>query len=510
MHQTGNKEITKNSIMLFLRMLITMWLNLYVTRIVLQNLGISDYGVYGAVGSVVSIFTIVNSGIINANQRFITYELGKKDGRPNIVFNTVLNIILLFSFFLLIIIEIAGLWFLQYKMNIPDDRKIDAIWAFQFSVITMLTALISAPYNALVIAHEKMNVFAYVSILQTVLTLIAGLSLKLFKNDRLFCYCLFLMLINILIRIIYQIYCRRKFEESKYKLNIDRKLIKEIGKFTGWSMLDGGLNTITWQGIIILFNISFGVTINAVYNIANQLKTCTLGFAQNVQKAISPQITKTYAAKDYERHCLLVYNGSKAQIYLIYLIIIPFIIKTGYILNLWLGHVPEYSVIFCQLAVLMPLLNAGFEPVRNSAYATGRIKTLSVIPNLCHMLLLPICYITNRIYNNPIIMMILVVIIDYIIYAIKYYLAAKVSVLNLFVFIKKVILPSVIIFFSSLILCFYINKSLSDNLSGMFFILIINIFIVTILFYTIGINNQERTYINSHLRTIAIKIFRKE
>ena len=492
----NNKQIAINSILLYVRMLFTMWLNLYATRIVLEELGAKDFGVYGVVGSIVTLFTVINSGIVKAIQRFITYELGVKEGHPNEVFNTLLNITFIFAIITFILLECLGLWFLNSHANIPNESQKAAFWVFQFSVLTTIITLISNPYNALVIAHEKMNIFAYISILQTLLNFIAAYSLKYITSNSLFYYALFLSIIAIGIRIVYQIYCRNKFPESRYKFYINKNQLKTIGIFSGWATLDGGLNTITWQGVTIIFNLSFGVTVNAVYNIATQLKNAVLSFAQNVQKAIDPQITKSYASGDFERHCLLIYNGSKIEIFLIYLILIPFLLRTKYILDLWLGEIPEYTIIFCQLAIFMSLLNAGFEIVRTSVIATGRIRKFVIYPNTMHLLLLPICYIINRYFNSPILMMIIVVIIDYLIYGFRLYLASRISVFKLSVFIKKVIIPSIFIGIITTILASQINKLLSNNLIGLSSLIIINAIILAITIYIIGINKSERQIIN--------------
>lgn len=506
MIKSTNRRLAQNTVFLYGRMLFTVGLNLYITRLVLRELGEEAYGAYGVVGSLVTIFSIINAGIIATNQRFISFELGKVKGNVHLIFNTLLNITLIFAVIIFAILELFGLWYMREKMNIPPHILPEAIWVFHFSAITSIITLISTPYNALIIAHEKMDVFAYISILQVVLTFVGVWCLRFFVDNKLFLYGLFVMLVSITIRAIYQIYCIRAFKESRHQWIIDKSKLKKICSFTGFSILDGGLSTITWQGIIVIINLFFGVTVNAAYSISNTLRVMILSFAQNVQKAISPQITKTYAERDYEHHNLLVYNGSKAQIFLIFILVIPIIAKTKYVLHLWLGNIPLYTIEFCVLALLMGVLNAGFETIRTSAYATGNINKMVIISNICNLLILPLIYILNKTYNSPIIMMTAIVLADYVVYGIRLYLASQVSVFNLFVFFKKVVAPCVLIGLVAGILIYGIGQFIPDNFLGLVVITIINILLLSILFFFWGITSSERIYIINASRAIINKI----
>lgn len=497
-----NKRIAKNSCMLYIRMLFTMWLNLYATRIVLKELGSDDYGVYGVVGSVVAMFTIFNSGIVKAIQRFITFELGKENGNPNNIFCTLLNITFIFAIFTFIILEVIGLWFINTQMNIPESSKNAALWVYQFSILTTILTLISNPYNALIIAYEKINVFAYISIIQVILNFLAAFCLQFISSNHLFWYGLFIMLAAVSIRLLYQYYCHTHFIESKYHWYIDYNQVWNIAKFSGWATLDGGLNTIVWQGIIWIFNICFGPTINAVYAISGQINNAILSFAQNVQKAIDPQITKTYASGNYTRHCELIYSGSKIQVFLLYLIIIPFIIRTEYILQLWLGQVPAYQVTFCRLAVLMGLAVTFVEVARTSITATGKIRNFVLIPNITHLLLLPICYIINHIWNSPIIMMSTIVITYYIIYALRLYIASKVSIFSLRVFFYNVICRCTIIGVLSFSCIYLINKSIPQTFIGLITLLCISTLIIISFCFIIGISNNERAKLHKAISAL--------
>lgn len=252
-------------------MLFTMWLNLWITRLVLANLGVENMGVYGVVGSIVGLVSVFTGGVTNAVQRFITFEAGKPDGKPNLVFCSSLNIIFLLSAIVFILLEAVGVYMLFYSVNIPAHSMTAAFWVLQFSILTCIVNLISIPYNALIIAHEKMDAFAVISILQVVFTFGAVYTLAWFDN-RLLVYGILMAAVSVVIRVIYQIYCYYKFDEARYHLIIDKEQLRQLGKFTGVSTVSGALQVVSSQGIVFVINWTFGVAINAVYSISLQLK----------------------------------------------------------------------------------------------------------------------------------------------------------------------------------------------------------------------------------------------
>lgn len=493
MSASDNKRIMKNSIALYVRMLFTMGLNLLITRFVLRYLGVDDYGTYSAVGGIVTLFTVFNGGISKANQRFITYELGKRSGHPHKTFNTIINLTLLIALVTVLVIEIAGLWFLYHKMNIPEERMNAAFWIFQFSVVIMAVSLVSNPYNALIISHEKIGAFAYISILQVVLNFIAAWCLRYVLMDKLIYYGLMVMLVHILIRAIYQIYCRNHFKESKHRLYMNGQQVKSIAKFTGWATVDGAFGTIIWQGITILINVSYGVTINAVYQISGQLKNAVLSFAQNVQRAMDPQITKSYAAGDLERHHALVFSGSKLEVFMLYFIIIPLLARTEFILKLWLGNdLPEHLVTFCRLAVLMNLICSAFEVLRTSVMATGNLRKLALYPNLLHLSVLPVCYIANLYFHSPVIMMVIITIIYFFVYAYRFYIASQISKFSLKKYFIKIVSRCLSVGALSAVTVFALDKFIPDNIWGFLLLLICSTIILLVYIYILGLSVSER------------------
>lgn len=496
----NKNRIAKNSILLYIRMLFTMWLNLYATRLVIKNLGVEDMGVYGVVGSIVCLFAVFSSGITNTIQRFITYELGKDCGDVNKMFCSSLNIIILLSVFILILLETVGIWFLYHKVNIPESCFNAAFWVFQLSVLTCVINLISIPYNALVIAHEKMDAYAVISIIQVVLTCVVAYCLSFFENDRLLIYAVLMAAISILIRFFYQAYCHIKFRESHYHLLIDRDVMKEIGKFAGVSTVSGILETLYGQGIVLVVNWTFGVALNAVYTIAMQLKNSVQSFAFNIFKAISPQITKTYANGEIESYRKLVYSGSKLQVYMILFIMIPFMYRTEYIMHLWLGEVPLYMVSFAQATIFLSLTYAIFEPIRTAVLATNYITKFMIIPNLFSIISLPISYIVARWTNRPEVLIVCVVGLEIVSCVIRGYYALKVSPLLLRDIVKEILFPFVKVALLSSLVCGFFTFFLKENLMGFLLLLLINSCISFFVIYYVGLNRYECNMVNDFIR----------
>lgn len=502
----NQKRILKNTLLLYARMLFTMWLNLYTTRLVLANLGVEDMGVYGVVGSITSLFTVFVNGITSAVQRFITFELGRRDGNVNSVFCTSLNILFIAAFILLLLLEVGGLWMLNNKVNIPDESVNAAFWVFQLSVLTCLVGIISIPYNALVIAHEKMDAFAFISILQMILTCCAAYAISLFhQQERLFVYAVMTAGISILVRIVYQIYCHIHFEEARYRREINKNQLKEIGKYAGISTTSGVLYIISNQGIALVINWTFGVAINAVYNIAVQLKNMILSFSLNLMKALSPQITKTYASGEMEIHRRLVYEASKIEVFLIYIIIIPFLFRTEYIMELWLGDVPEHMVFFAQWIVFVCLVVSAMEPIKEAVFASNHIFHYLIVPDSLFLLVLPFSYIAGYVTNSPDWMMATIVFLDTVCCALRIYIGIKATSLNMSKYVKLVVMPCFYVAITSCICCYGLSVFFEENLLGFVELLLCNSLLLFILIYLCGLNMEEKQLINKAIKTVLQK-----
>lgn len=377
---SNNKRIAKNTLFLYCRTILIMVVTLYTSRVVLNTLGIEDYGIYNAVGGVVTIFMIISGALSNAISRYLTYGIGVGDGeRLKVIFSTSINIQICISVIILILCEVFGLWFLNSKMNIPTERLFAANWVFHFSLFTFVLNLISVPYNACIIAHEHMNAYAYISIIDSILKLSVAFLLIISPVDKLIIYSVLLFLTALGIRLIYGFYCSKNFDECKYSLVFDKKLFKEMLGFAGWNFLGNASSVVNSQGVNILVNMYFGVVANSARGIATQVDAAVNQFVMAFSTAINPQITKSYATNDKQRLFYLVCKGAKFSYFLLLLFAVPLIFETDTILKIWLVKVPDSASLFTKLALICAFVTI----LGNSGYiaclATGKIKKYSVI-----------------------------------------------------------------------------------------------------------------------------------
>ena len=376
----NSKRLAKNTLILYARMLFTVGISFYTTRLILVNLGVENYGIYNVIGGFVAMFYMVTSTMTQAVGRFLTFELGTGDvGKLRQTFATSVNILLLFSLLVILLGETVGLWFVNAKLNIEATRMDAANWIYQFTLFSFVLEMISVPYGASVISHEKMGTFAFVTIAKVFLTLGIALLLAVSPIDRLIFYGLAVFLVSFIIQLIYWIYCRRNFPECKYLFHIDRRIFEEMFGFAGWNFLSTTATMLASQGVNILLNMHFGTSVNAARGVASQINGTSSSFARNFTTALSPQITKTYAAGDLDYAKRLVCNGSKFSFLLLYIIALPCIIEIDFILSVWLKEVPAYSNIFVQLI----LMNSLVEVLTNSSEtlnnASGKIRHYQIL-----------------------------------------------------------------------------------------------------------------------------------
>lgn len=392
--QANNKRIAKNTLALYFRMIVQMVLGLYTSRVILQSLGVNDYGIYNVVGSVTTMLSFVNGAMSNATMRFVTFELGQgNEERLNKVFCTSMNIHIGIAVATFIVLDTLGLWFLYNKMVIDPERLDAAFWVLQFSIVTCLISIISVPYNACIIAHEKMGTFAFISLFQTIITLIMALFLPYYSGDRLIMYAIILMIVQIILRIIYGVYCKRYFSETKYRFIWDKPLLKEMTVFAGWTM-NGNIAWLGYtQGLNVLINLFFGTVVNAARGVAFNVQSKIVSFCDNFQTAVRPQITKSYSIGDYERMHALIINSSKYSYYLMLLLSLPIYIEIDEILHLWLGIVPEHSSSFVRIILLCSVVDILRNPMNAAAHATGDIKKYQLWEATTLLLILPFAYV---------------------------------------------------------------------------------------------------------------------
>lgn len=378
-NSVDNKRIAKNTMFLYFRTILIMLVTLYTSRVVLNILGEKDFGVYSAVGGIVSMFAIISGALTNAVSRYITYGIGKKDERRlSEIFCTSVNIQIIISIIVLLLCEIGGLWFLNNKMNIPPDRMYAANWVLHYTLLTFVVNLISVPYNACIIAHEHMNAYAYISIFDALLKLSVVFLLAYSPLDKLVSYSALLLITSLFIRVLYGLYCGRHFPETKYRFSYNKKLFNEMLVFASWNFMGNATSILNYHGVSLLMNVFFGVAVNTARGIASQVESAVTLFVNTFTTAVNPQITKSYAVGDKGRMYYLICKGAKFSYFLLLLLAAPLILETEYILSLWLIVVPEYTVVFTRLAVVGTMITVLGNTGYNACLATGKIKTYSI------------------------------------------------------------------------------------------------------------------------------------
>ena len=388
--------------MLYIRMLLIMAVTLYTSRVVLEVLGVEDFGIYNVVGGVVTMLGFINSSLSGATSRFITFELGRgNDGNLKKVFRCAVSVHYLLAIVILFLGETIGLWFVLEKMVIPPERMTAALWVYQCSIVTIIVSIISAPYNALIIAHERMSAFAYISIIEAVSKLLIVFLLKGIPYDKLIVYAILLVVLQISIRFLYTIYCNRHFSESSARYLWDKDLSKKIFAYAGWTM-NGNLAIVGYtQGLNILLNLFFGPTVNAARGIAVQIQNAVQLFFVNFQMAVRPQIIKSYASGDLDYMHKLIVNSSKYSFYLMLLISVPILVNTKYILHLWLGVVPAHTVSFTRLMLLVCMNYALSNSTLTAIHATGDLKKFQIIEGTMLLTVVPVAYIFLKYTDMP-------------------------------------------------------------------------------------------------------------
>ena len=378
--QQVNKRIAKNSIFLYIRMFVTMAIGLYTSRVVLQVLGASDYGLYNVVGGVLTLFTMFSSALTVGTQRFLSYAIGENDSdKLKRTFSIAFGLHVMLAAIILVLAETVGLWFLYTYLNIPEGRLTAAVWVYQFSIIGFLVNLVQVPFQSSLIAHEKMNMYAYMSIYDAVMKLLIVFLLMWVDYDKLIAYAFLVFAVNLTSVLIYNYYCRRNLDECSFRIVRDKQLTKEILSYTGWNLFGGSLSFFTGQGINILLNIFCGTVVNAARGLSVSVNNLITQFVNNFQVAVNPQIIKQYASKEWGSLHKLVINNARIAEYLFLIIAVPIFIETDFLLKIWLGDYPEYTAIFVQILLLQTAESPLDYPLGMLIHASGKMKWPSIV-----------------------------------------------------------------------------------------------------------------------------------
>lgn len=503
----NNKRIAKNTLMLYVRMIFMMAVSLYTSRVVLNTLGVQDYGIYNVVGGIVVMISFINSSMSAATQRYLTFELGKGN-LPKLkeVFVTSVNIHIIISVIILIIAETIGLWFLLNKMTIPESRVEAAVIVYQCSILVTIVSFISVPYNATIIAHEKMSAFAYISILEAILKLAIVYLLLLINFDKLILYAIFMLVVQILIRLVYGRYCRKHFSETKYSIYLNKKLFKEMFMFSGWNLWGSMAGVASSQGLNILLNMFFSPTVNAARAIAVQVQNAITQFSVNFQAALNPQIIKSYAIQNYEYMHSLIFRSSRFTFLLLMCISLPVFFETDMILKLWLKTVPEYSATFLRIIMCVTIIDAMANPIMTSAQATGKVKVYQSVIGVILLLILPISYATLKLGGAPYSVFIVHLIICISAFITRLLIIRPMINLKLREYFKNVIFKCILTCLMAVVFPLFLKLILHNSIYSSIIICLISVISGLLASFCLGMTSHERKVVLNKIKNIESKL----
>lgn len=497
MSSGNNSRIAKNTLMLYFRMLFSMGVSLYTSRVVLNILGIEDFGIYNVVGGLVAMFSLVSGSLSSASQRFITFELGKKeDQKLQEVFSTTVTVHLLLATIILLLAESVGLWFLNTQLNIASSRMNAANWVYQCSVFSFIVFIISIPYNATIIAHERMKAFAYIGIGEVLMRLGAVLALPFLPFDKLEVYAIFIMLIAIAVRLVYGHFCRKNFLECRFRIIRNYDLFKRIASFAGWNFIGTSSAVLMTQGVNILLNIFYNVIVNAAQGVASQVQNAISGFVNNFMMALNPQITKSYASGEYKYMITLVQQGARFSFYMIFLLSLPILIETESVLKLWLKIVPDYAVIFVRLSLIYAILQSLSNTLVTAMLATGDIKKYQFIVGGIQTLNFPFSYLALKFGLPPQSALIIAIVLSLFCFIARVWLLRSMIGLSAKYYLTKVFGNVIVVSICSMILPLLISFNMGKGLIGFFVVCITSVLSTSITMYYIGLSSKERISLN--------------
>ena len=508
-HSENTKRIAKNTMMLYCRMLFSMLVSLYTSRVILNALGVEDYGIYNVVGGLVSMFSLISGSLSSSVSRFLTFELGRGDmNRLKLTFSTSLLIHIILAIVVLLLMETIGVWFLNNRMTIPLERLYAANWVFQASIFSFVLNLLSVPYNASIVAHERMGAFAYIGIMQVLLNLIIVLFVAYapWKFDRLIVYSLLLVVIAISMRTIYWWYCRKNFEECRFKLSFDKQCWKEMSSFAGWNFIGCTAGLLKDQGVNILLNLFVGPVLNAARAIATSVNSAVAGFAGNFMMALNPQITKTYASGELKYCHSLVERGSRFSFFILFMIALPIFLETEFILTLWLKQYPEHTVNFVRLVLILTMIDVLSNTLINLQAATGKIRNYQLIVGGVLLLNFPLSYICLHMGFAPESTLIISILIAVVCMLLRLMFLRKMAQLSMRSYLKNVCIKVLLVATVASVLPVLLQHHISYGWHRMLVVGSLCILSSAFSIYFIGCSKGERQFIVSKMMILKQKV----
>ena len=504
---SANKRIAKNTLVLYVRMLFTMGISLFTSRVILQTLGVEDYGISSVVGGVISMFTFINAAMVSSTQRYLNFELVRGDANQlRSVFSTSLQIHALIALAIIVLSESVGLWFLNEKLVIPEARMNAAMWVYQCSILSCAVSIMSTPYNAVIVAHEKMSAFAYISILDVSLKLLVVYLLVVLPFDKLIILAILHLLVQLFIRYIYTLYCHRHFPESYFQFWFNKTLFKEMFGFAGWSFW-GNLAAILYtQGLNMMLNIFFGPIVNAARGIAVQVQSAVQQFVGGFQTALNPQITKNYASNNLPQMHSLMFRSARFSFLLLFFLSLPVLMETNFILTLWLKTVPDDAVIFTQIMICISLIYTTANPCIIANQATGKVKIYQMVVGGILLLILPISYVVLKLGAPAYSVFIVHFCIESVAQFSRMYMLRNLIHLPLWQYMKNIYIPIVSTVVIAIILPLVVRMQVAEGWLRFLAVGFTCVLSVGASSYFIGFTKQESVFfLDKSLRLLRIK-----
>lgn len=505
----SSKRLAKNTLLLYARTLIVMAISLFTSRIILDSLGVEDYGTYNVVGGFVAMFSLVSGTLVKSTQRFLNVELGKtSESNPNKIFCTAFGIHVILAVILIILFETIGLWYINQKMNIPDGRLTAANVVFQCSALSFLFHIITMPYNAVVIAFERMKAFAYITLLDAIAKLAISYSLYFYHSDRLEFYGGLMLLESVLIGSLYIIYCKRFFPViTKLRIVKEKSYYVNQTSFASYTFIGSVASIFATQGVNLVLNYFSGVTVNAARGLAVQVQNAVTKFVTDFTTALNPQITKTYASGDIKTSLSMAFKGSKFSFYLMLVMSTPIIFKTSYILSIWLKECPDYTIIFVRLTLIYALITVLSNTLTTVILASGDIKTNALVIGGLRLLILPLCYVVMKLGFEPHYVYYVVIGIDILSLFTRLYIVKSLTGSPFRTFIRDVLSYAILVAVIVFVVNYWGSKLFDDSLIQLLVYCVTTTIISGLVIFVLGMNSNERNAILSFVKKkIRVKI----
>lgn len=501
------KKIAKNTLMLYFRQILVMLVSLYTVRVVLNVLGAEDYGIYNVVAGVVTMFNFLSSSMATASQRYFSYDLGKNDAEHlKVTFSVTFQIYIILCVIIFILAETLGIWFVNNKLVIPTERLFAANCIYQTATFSFILSIITAPYMACVISHEKMGVFAYVSIIECILKLCVVFALRFILIDKLILYGILLSLVALINTSIYRIYCHKKFDECRFKIYKDKDLFKELVSYSSWNLFGSSVGVVKNQIINILLNLYFGPIVNAARGISHQVSNAVNSFGQNFTVAMRPQIIKSYAAENTEECLNLVYRGCKLTFLMMLIFILPLELKMDFVLNLWLKNPPDNAILFTRIILLDCLTDSLNYQIMTLAQATGKIKLYQSVVGGILLCNLPVSYFALRLGAPAYSVLLVSLGLTVIAMIVRLLIIKRLTDFSILNFLIKTVVPCFIVLLASTGISFFFSRLLKEGVVGFVLTVFISVLAVGIFGYFIGLSKQEKVL----ARNLLGKVIRKK